>query len=352
MNAKVMFGMILAFVLTIFIRFYGSADPIEAEFQAFIIKYKRNYATINEYEFRKHVFKENLEFINNFNAQKHSWFLGINKFADMTDQESDQIYANDVPKKDYEGISLTNVLSNYSHSEDDIDWRLVRNKYIHKTKNQLACGSCWAFATNAAVQTAWVIYNEQKLQKDIDAPDLSEQHLVDCETGSYGCNSGYVHKSMNYYLKNSPKYTKDYQYNAVDGYCKANNTSDAIPVLKTWYQPIRYNDRDMRFHLNYGVLTVDLRSVEKVFKFYAGGVIGDSDPKICGYKHTHDVTLVASYTEPNGSRYWVLQNSWGEEWGEKGFVRIARKSNYVGYKDWGVCGINDYAILPSYIEYN
>ena len=48
----------------------------------------------------------------------------------------------------------------------------------------------------------------------------------------------------------------------------------------------------MRFHLNYGVLTVDLRSVEKVFKFYAGGVIGDSDPTLCGYKHTHDVTLV------------------------------------------------------------
>ena len=174
MNTKIMFRMILAFVLTIFIRFYDSADSIEAEFQAFIVKYKRNYAIINENEFRKHVFKENLEFFNNFNAQKHSWFLGINKFADMTDQEFDRIYANNVPKKDYERNSLTEVLSNYSHSEDDIDWRLVRNKYAHKTKNQLACGSCWAFATNAAVQTDWVIYNEQKLQKEINAPDLSE----------------------------------------------------------------------------------------------------------------------------------------------------------------------------------
>ena len=69
----------------------------------------------------------------------------------------------------------------------------------------------------------------------------------------------------------------------------------------------------MRFHLSYGVLTVALRSKEKVFKFYAGGVIGESDVKLCGYLTTHDLAIVASYTESNGSKHWVIQNSWGED---------------------------------------
>ena len=343
--------MLLIIFTTVFVIRHNTTDPIEAEFQAFIVKYKRNYSTMDEYEFRKHVFKENLQFINSFNAQGHSWFLGINKFADMTGHEFDKIYVNYDPVNYNERKSLKQVLSNNLTSEDDIDWRLVKNKYIHKVKDQLDCGSCWAFSTNAAVQSAWVTYNEQKLQKDINAPDLSEQLLVDCQTLSYGCKSGNVYKSMNYYMKNAPKFTKDYVYEAKDGYCKANYTSDAIPVLKTWYQPYKYSDSDMRFHLSYGVLTVSLRSTAKVFKFYAGGVIGESDVKACGYSTTHDLAIVASYTESNGSKYWVIQNSWGEDWGEKGFVKIARKPNYVYNNDRGVCGVNQFVSLPSYIEY-
>ena len=64
---------------------------------------------------------------------------------------------------------------------------------------------------------------------------------------------------------------------------------------------------------------------------YKGGVF----TKNCGTFLNHGVLIIGYGTDaPTGKDYWLVKNSWGSNWGEKGFFRIARTGD-----DAGLCGI-------------
>ena len=77
------------------------------------------------------------------------------------------------------------------------------------------------------------------------------------------------------------------------------------------------------------------------FQSYSSGILTDGIK--CGTTLDHAVEIVG-YGTQNGIDYWKVRNSWGETWGEDGYVLIQRSSST---KDGGVCGI---AIQPSFIS--
>ena len=74
------------------------------------------------------------------------------------------------------------------------------------------------------------------------------------------------------------------------------------------------------------------------FQLYHNGIF---DFENCGTRLDHGVLIVGYGTE-NNEDYWIVKNSWGEQWGENGYIRIKRNSN----KKEGLCGIAMMPVIP------
>ena len=56
------------------------------------------------------------------------------------------------------------------------------------------------------------------------------------------------------------------------------------------------------------------------------------------FPYDHAVVLVGQGVADDGTQYWILQNSWGSDWGEKGFMRVAKEGGI------GLFGMNSWAM--------
>ena len=59
------------------------------------------------------------------------------------------------------------------------------------------------------------------------------------------------------------------------------------------------------------------------WEFYSSGVFNGD----CGATINHAVTLEGYGTDEEGNDYWLVRNSWAEQWGENGYIRIAREKS-------------------------
>ena len=212
---------------------------------------------------------------------------------------------------------------------EPIDWRT--KGVVNPIKDQGACGSCWAFSANAAVEGAWAI-------KTGTLYDLSQQFLMDCNhlSACRGCSGGapsssYVFLEKNYHVEQSA-----YPYTAEDGTCQ----SDSKPhtdVITTGYKSVTYNKPDlMKDQLAIQPLSVFVDGSSAAFRTYSSGIFNDPD---CGVFMNH-CTDVVGWGIEGDVEFWIMRNSWGTSWGEKGYMRLEI------IKGAGVCGIHKQAQYP------
>ena len=76
------------------------------------------------------------------------------------------------------------------------------------------------------------------------------------------------------------------------------------------------------------------------FQLYHGGIV----KHFCGSSLDHGVLLVG-YGTDNGTDFWLVKNSWGASWGEKGYIRVLRDMTKTGP---GMCGLQQSASFPTY----
>jgi len=77
-----------------------------------------------------------------------------------------------------------------------------------------------------------------------------------------------------------------------------------------------------------------------ILQFYLFGVVNLLP---CSTAINHGILLVGYDTSYLGTPYWIMKNSWGWLWGERGFFRIKRDKG----KGVGKCGITEAAAVPN-----
>ncbi|XP_057804216.1 vignain-like [Salvia miltiorrhiza] len=292
--------------------------------------------SLNDKHKRYNVFKANAHYIKDFNKMDKPYKLKLNKFADMTNHEFRSIYAGSKVKHNrmFQGNLRANggfMYEDVQNVPTSIDWR--KKGAVTAVKDQGNCGSCWAFSTVVAVEGI----NYIKTKKLVS---LSEQELVDCDTVlNEGCNGGLMDIAFDYIEKNGGLTTeKIYPYTAKDGQCDMKKAK-CPAVAIDGHENVPANDEGalLKAVANQPV-SVAIEAAGPDFQFYSEGVFTGE----CGTNLDHGVAIVGYGTTLDGTKYWTVKNSWGAEWGEKGYVRMKRGIS----KKHGQCGIAMEASYP------
>lgn len=266
------------------------------------------------------MFKTNVKLIEDHNAGGHSFSMAMNEFGDLTFAEFKARYTGFAGQRNEYARSrnLHKPLLGETLA-DSLDW--VAKGAVTDVKNQGQCGSCWAFSTTGAVEGITQISSGKLVS-------LSEQQLVDCAgaEGNQGCNGGLMDYGFEYIIKNRGLDTEDdYSYTAQDGTCNAAKAKKANSPIKGYKDVTVGSEADLMSAVQKQPVSIAIEADQSGFQFYSGGVFSGD----CGTQLDHGVLLVG-YGTDNGQDYWKVKNSWGDSWGESGYIRLIRGQNQCG----------------------
>lgn len=185
---------------------------------------------------------------------------------------------------------------------------------LHEIHNQGRCGSCWAFSAASVVADRCCL----RLK---DQGWLSPQELVSCDKTNDACKGGWEYDALVYVAKNGLVREACFPYKAVATTCpsKCVDGSDwaSAHVCKCKTRVFCRGGKEMQACMQSGPITAGM-DVYKDFVYYKGGVYHwDHKSAMAG---GHAVRCYGYSDQPEF--HWMCANSWGTNWGEKGFFRI------------------------------
>jgi len=325
---------------------FAASVPVTLEkvyqdaFIKFIGDYNKAYKH-DEFFYRYEIFKNNYEYIVSMNSRKLSFTLGINKYADLTNQEFNHQFKgykrmNNPKNMNPPAESLPKNFSCPSGSQGTCDWTAAG--VVTGIKNQGDCGSCWSFSTTGSLEGQYALWGHP-------LTGLSEQQLVDCSTaqGNDGCNGGLMDWAFEYVESYGLESEASYPYTATGpNACQYNAALNVIQVNEeTTYTDIPSgSEADLCESITtQGPISVAIDASQPSFQFYSSGVY--YEPACSSTQLDHGVLAVGwGTTSGQYPDYYAVKNSWGTGWGMAGFIWMARNQN-------NNCGIATEASYPT-----
>ncbi|CAB3399449.1 unnamed protein product [Caenorhabditis bovis] len=255
----------------------------------------------------------------------------MTEFADWTEEEMRNILLDGFEEEAaFQKPRFTEkILDGNLERPSQFDW--TANNSITPVKNQGQCGSCWAFATLAAVEAMHSIKRGVKLS-------LSEQQLIDCDQRSNGCKGGNRPYAMDYVKKNGIQEDKNYPYKAADTFECRTDVNATKYYISSYEILSRDEEQIADWVATRGPVTFGMKVVKPLFHYSSG--IFDPDPIMCEEQSMGShALLIVGYGEENGKPYWNVKNSWGPRWGLNGYLKLARGKNSCGAAEFPVAPI-------------
>ena len=294
-------------------------------FTKWMAQHGRDYQTVEEFNFRFHEWIQKDKFIKEHNEEQQSYTVGHNQFSDWTHGEYKAILQRKETEKNPEFVFKARPSTTY----EPISW--VDQGCVNDIQDQGQCGSCWAFASVDSMEGRHCVATGELLK-------FSEQQLVDCSALNSGCNGGLEAYAYRYYMSHDAMYETAYPYTGEDGRC--NYEAGTTNVYSTGNYAVSSNDADsMKAALEGGSLSVAIEADQLAFQMYTSGIFDNSN---CGDYLDHAVGLVG-WGQDGDQEYWLVRNSWGTTWGEKGYIRMA----IVSGDSEGICGVQNDPNYPT-----
>ncbi|KAM0825227.1 hypothetical protein ACQ4PT_069693 [Festuca glaucescens] len=324
---------------------------MEGRFQRWKAEHSRTYATPEEESYRFGVYARNIQYIqatNNDAGAGLTYELGETAYTDLTSDEFMAMYTSPpstLSSSDDDATIITTraghvdagssgyqvYLNESAGAPASVDW--LASGAVTEVKNQGQCGSCWAFSTVAVVEGIHQIKTGKLVS-------LSEQELVDCDTLDDGCDGGVSYHALQWITTNGGLTAEDdYPYTAKDDTCNTTKLSHHTASISGFQRVATRSEASLANAVSMQPVAVSIEAGGTNFQHYSNGVYNGP----CGTQLNHGVTVVGyGQDEQSGEKYWIVKNSWGEKWGDKGYLRM--KKDIID-KTEGICGI---AIRPSF----
>ncbi|EER10345.1 thiolproteinase SmTP1, putative [Perkinsus marinus ATCC 50983] len=335
--------MLTPILLSSILGVFSEQTPLEVQnlFEAYKDEYDHDFG--EEDANRLAIFHDNLKFIDEVNSRNLSYKLGITPFTHLTNDEFREFVTRGYSLGDWQQTMLRGIDSEAQtfgfegSVDDDLPMRVdyVEKGWVTDVKFQgTVCGSCWAFGVAGALEG---------LHKNVTGQlvSLSEQELIDCSRayGNNGCNgTRHLNDSYEYVADHGLETERAYKYVGKDGQCRRDVCEYAIKAGTISHVNVKSNSSSsMLAAVAFGgpVSAVSC-AWAGVFQNYKSGIIKGGE---CGNLPSH-VVLVVGYDRGHDP-YYRIKNSWGVQWGEHGYARLA-----IDDTDYGVCGILYEPVYP------
>ncbi|MCH80817.1 xylem cysteine proteinase 1-like [Trifolium medium] len=263
-------------------------------------------------------------------AAGKNYTLGLNDFSDLTTEEL--ISCSSIKNIPSKLASSKTVFFNMSvdNIPMTVDWR--KRGAVTSVKNQGTCGGCWAFATVGAIESSWKI-------KTGNLISLSAQHLIDCDSQSKGCRGGYLDTAFEFetsYADGIPS-EDDYPFKGIQQTCRDDFKPSA--GLDDFHFVPGGSEQQLLQAVAQRPVAAQIASGPEI-RAYKGGIY--SGP--CGPSLNHAIVIVGYGISVYGQKYWIIKNSWGDVWGESGYMKLTRGTG----SPEGHCSIAaGYSIYPT-----
>ncbi len=208
------------------------------------------------------------------------------------------------------------------------DWRALDG--TTPVTNQGGCGSCWAFAAVAQLESFARIYDSRLL-------DLSEQAVIDCNPNGANCSGGWVQSA--YYVFNDYGAVAEacIPYTASDGHACNQHLCEPLAKIGPTYYDVPHTTTSIKQAIfDHGPVTTYFHVQANFYDYTNGCYNYDSD-----VQPNHAMLIVGwDDGQCGGTGAWIVKNSWGPGWGMEGYA-------YIGY---GICSIGGGSVfVPDYI---